>query len=261
MVIDFHTHIFPDKIAHNALTKLSGLAKIKPFTLATRDSLIDSMKRAGIDISVVLNIATSPKQFDNVNAFAKEQNELPLISLGSIHPKNDNIKERICTIANMGLKGIKMHFEYQDTHILDDSSLEIFEECKNQGLFVVIHSGKDVAFGDACHAKPQDIATLLDTVKGVKIVAAHMGGFSVWDDVEKYLIGKDIYIDTSFTKGYLPREQMFRMVNNHNPKKVLFGSDSPWASQEEYVPYIDSFNFKNIDDIMSNNAKELLGMK
>jgi len=67
MIIDFHTHIFPDKIAEATIEHLQNKANIKPYTDGTLKSLTFSMKNAGIDYSVVLPIATVPKQTESIN--------------------------------------------------------------------------------------------------------------------------------------------------------------------------------------------------
>ena len=49
MIIDFHTHTFPDKIAAAAIDKLQHASHSKAFTSGTVSGLQASMQRAGID--------------------------------------------------------------------------------------------------------------------------------------------------------------------------------------------------------------------
>ena len=62
MIIDFHTHCFSDEIAAKAIPKLAREGNIKPFADGTVSNLKESMKVAGVDISVVQSIATKSKQ-------------------------------------------------------------------------------------------------------------------------------------------------------------------------------------------------------
>ena len=60
MIIDFHTHTFPDKIAAQTIAYLAEKGNVKPFRAGTLSSLKESMKRAGVDYSVILPVATVP---------------------------------------------------------------------------------------------------------------------------------------------------------------------------------------------------------
>ena len=76
MLIDFHTHAFPDEISSKAMDKLSyASGGLVPQTNGTVSSLKQEMAKEAVDISVVLSIATNPKQQRNVNNYAKEIND------------------------------------------------------------------------------------------------------------------------------------------------------------------------------------------
>ena len=60
MIIDFHTHIFPDKIAAGVISQLSSAGGITPHTDGTLAGLKKSMKDGGIDASVVLPVPDGP---------------------------------------------------------------------------------------------------------------------------------------------------------------------------------------------------------
>ena len=49
MIIDFHTHTFPDNIAEKALKKLSDSSRAVPYTKGTASSRFEFMKEAGIE--------------------------------------------------------------------------------------------------------------------------------------------------------------------------------------------------------------------
>ena len=62
MIIDFHTHTFPDAIAEKTIAYLTEKGGIKPYREGTLSSLIENMKLSGVDYSVVLPVVTAPKQ-------------------------------------------------------------------------------------------------------------------------------------------------------------------------------------------------------
>ena len=134
MTIDFHTHIFPEKIAAKTIAKLETKADVKAYANGREESLLQSMKHAGIDVSVVLPVVTAPEQFETVNRFAVSLNEkysgkdVRLLSFGGIHPDTADYKEKLRRIRQMGLQGIKLHPDYQDTYFDDIKYMRILEE-------------------------------------------------------------------------------------------------------------------------------------
>ncbi|MBN1422128.1 MAG: amidohydrolase, partial [Planctomycetes bacterium] len=67
MIIDAHTHAFPDPLAARALESLSANAGgIRPFHDGTVAGLIRSMDAAGVDRSVLCPIATRPDQQEGI---------------------------------------------------------------------------------------------------------------------------------------------------------------------------------------------------
>ena len=117
MLIDIHTHVFPEKIAAMTLEKLkAGIKNIQqdkyiphPCTDGTVNGLKDNMKRAGVDISFTMPIATKVKHFESINSFAKEIIGGNIISFGSVHPMQENIEDAVMLLKEKGFKGIKLH--------------------------------------------------------------------------------------------------------------------------------------------------------
>lgn len=50
MIIDFHTHVFPDDRAQRLLSEVSKRAGIPSYSDDTVKGLLNSMERAGVDI-------------------------------------------------------------------------------------------------------------------------------------------------------------------------------------------------------------------
>lgn len=260
MIIDFHTHIFPDKIAQMAIETLSGNSGLKSETNGTQSDTLIKMSDWGVDKFVVLNIATNPKQQQKVNDFAISNNCDNVICFGSVHPDALDALDELVRIKESGLKGIKLHPEYQHFDVDDRRVFPIYERCRDLGLIITFHAGKDIAFPDSLRAHPKAIRAVSNNFKDLKMIAAHMGGFLMWDEVEEYLVGSNVYIDTSFSVGYISKEQATRIIKKHGADKVLFGSDCPWESSKDTIGFIESMGFtdKEKELIYSENAIGLL---
>jgi len=265
MIIDFHTHIFPDNIAERTMKFLEDECNQKAFTNGTLDALKKSMKEATFDISVVLPVATKPSQFDTVNSFAASINGKDgIISFGGIHPDNDNFRERLEKIKELGLKGIKLHPDYQKSFIDEPKMVDLIRQAVYLDLIVVIHAGLDIGLPDPVHCPPERTARMLDQIdyKDAKIVLAHMGGYSMWDDVEKYLVGRNVWFDTSYCLGKMDDSQFVKIIRSHGAEHILFATDSPWSGQKETIEHIKGVGLtaSELDIILHKNAEELLGI-
>lgn len=269
MIIDFHTHIFPDKIAERTVEVLKdNVEKIQGFrhpayTKATVEDLKRSMKENNIDYSVVLPIATAPKQTESINRFAAEINAKDnIFSFGSLHPVQENFEEILEGIKAAGLLGIKLHPEYQQFYIDSPEVIRILKKCEELGLYTVLHTGKDIGILPPVHCSPDRLVRVLDHVNGDKIIAGHLGGWLEWDDVEKYLVGTPIKLDTAFITDYISTEQLLRIIKNHGSEKILFATDSPWENQGTDAKYFMELELDkcDLDNILYKNAQKILDL-
>lgn len=262
MVIDFHTHMFPDKIADKTITFLAEVCQMPPQTDGTYTGLSESAKKGGVDLSIALPAMTKPSQFDSVNTFAAAHQEGNVISFGGIHPATEHYREELRHIKELGLKGIKLHPDYQDTYFDDIRYERIIDRASELGLITVVHAGADPKCPDDVHCTPQMARKVIDEVRPENLVLAHMGGLVMWDEVEKYLVGQDVYFDTGVVLDRMPQEQFIRMVRSHGADRILFGTDSPWADQKNFVTILNSMPLTSDEReaIFSGNAMKLLGL-
>lgn len=266
MIIDFHTHIYPDLIAARTIKLLEESGNIKAYTLGNLADLKRSMKENWIDISVVLPVATKPSQFETINSFAAQINNRDgILSFGGLHPDTENYREELDKIKQLGLLGIKLHPDYQKTYIDDPKMIRIIQYATELGLMVTIHGGLDIGLPNPIHCTPERAANMLGEIHNpkAKIILAHMGGYALWDEVEKHIIGKKVYLDTSYSLGMMEDEQFVRMVQNHGADRVLFATDSPWADQGETFKHLRKLEFteEEFAYILYKNALKLLGME
>ncbi len=267
MIIDFHTHIFPDKIAKRTIEILEGnVLKIQgtpghAVIGATLSDLKDSMKRNHIDYSVVLPIATTPRQTPSINRFAAEINGKDgIFSFGSLHPLQEDWEEVLEQIKAAGMAGIKLHPEYQQFYVDSPECIRILKKCEELGLYTVFHAGNDIGIAPPVHCSPDRLAHVLEFVKGDKIIAAHLGGWKDWDRVEQYLVGTPIFLDTAFTVFFIEKEQLLRIIRNHGSEKILFATDSPWEDQGKSAAAISALSLSpsDLENILYKNAQKIL---
>ena len=230
-IFDCHTHFFPDVIGPRIVAQLSAPLPNPPSFDGTRAGLLRQMSAAGIAGSLNAPVASRADQVVSINTWASEQNRWPVLSLGAMHPDFPDIPGELRRVKELGLRGIKLHPEYQAFAPEEPRMVPIWHACRDLGLIVLLHAGMDWLYPPPCHATPAVIANLLRTWPGLTLIAAHFGGFKQWNDVARELIGLPLYLDTSFTLGYTPDEQFLRLVRRHGADRVLFGSDAPWQDQ------------------------------
>lgn len=278
MRIDIHTHIFPDAIAEKALCKLTESTRsyesiygvITPYTNATADGLLASSKAAGLDYSVVLPIATSPHPSHTINNFAAAINKRPgLRSFGSVHPRNPEAMQELERIKELGLRGIKLHPEYQNCYVDESATIAVVKKATELGLWVLFHAGRDIGIQGPVHCAPEHVARLRDAVPDAHIILAHLGGFNMWKEIEGVLPSLGVYVDTSFSiSKFTEQWELFaRMIRALGVDRVMFGTDSPWNDQTQAVHVTEKF-FKEYgfskpesDAIFGGNAAKILGLE
>ena len=209
MIIDFHTHIFPDKIAKKTIELLSQKGGIPPFSDGSVDGLLHTMEEAGVDVSVTLPVLTNPASFESVNRFAAEVNVRfanqirRLISFGAIHPACEDMDGKMAYLKENGFLGVKIHPDYQGTFINDEGYVRIMECAKEYDLIVVTHAGVDGAYPDTVHCPPILAKELIRKVPHAKFVLAHCGGNEMQKQVLDLLCGEDVYFDTAYVLRFI----------------------------------------------------------
>ena len=282
MIIDAHTHIFPEKIAAAAVAKLAEAAHIRAWTEATEESLLASQKRAGIDLGIVLPVATAPGQVIKVNDRSARLNEKyrqhGIFSLGCIHPDLEGWHEELGRIRELGLRGIKLHPVYQQTDIDDIRFLRIIDRAAALGLVVVTHAGIDIGV-EGMHCSPAMCRHVTEEIGTFKFVLAHMGGWRNWDEVPRLLANTGVYLDTAFSAPAFDRaddgfwsqeetkmlsaEEMVKMIRIFGAERILFGTDSPWSDQAQALSFIRNLPLTEEEKkaVLGENAARLFSLE
>lgn len=260
-VIDFHAHAFPDALAARAITHLEHGGGVKACLDGRIASLLASMDSAGIETSVICSIATKPEQFEPILTWSAQVASERIVPMASIHPKDSDPIGKARRVAEAGLRGIKLHPYYQDFDLDDPSLLPFYRTLDELGLLVVVHTGFDFAFARDRKADPERIVRLLDRVPGLRFVASHMGAWDDWDEVERHMLGKPITMDLSLSLELLGRSRARDMILAHPTDRILFGTDSPWASQSETLRLVHALELppEHLALLCAGNARRLLG--
>ncbi len=260
-VIDFHTHIFPDALAARAIKQLAECGDGSAYYAdGTARGLRQSMQQAGITKSVTLPVSTKAAQTPTINTICIELRDSGLIQFGTLHPDYPDWDTEIARLVEAGIRGVKFHPDYQLFYVDEERMFPLYQKMAEGGLIALFHTGEDIAFQPPFRAPPDRMARVLDHVPDLVVVAAHFGGYKMWDEVERHLVGRPLYLDTSFTLPYLPAEDFVRMARCHGVERILFGTDSPWADQTDELTRLLATGLTNaeLDAVCHQNAERLL---
>lgn len=262
---DFHTHAFVDALAERALSGLSETSGIAPSTDGTLSGLKRLMADNGIEGAMVLPIATKPSQQTNINNWAAEISGGGIYCCGTVHPDAEDAVEEVERISSLGLRGLKFHSEYQFFRPDEERMYPVYRKAAELGLFLVFHGGWD-PYGRSGEilATPRSFANLAGKFPELTIVAAHMGGMKLFDEVEDCLAGSfgNVYFDTGVVAGHISDEQLCRIIGSHGADKILFGSDVPWDEPSNEIEMIERLplTYEEKELIFYKNAERILNI-
>lgn len=267
MLIDFHVHVFPDKLAKKTFAVLRknmcdvyGINQEMSYG-GTLAELKEAMAEKNVDVSVIMPIATKVTQYGTINAYAEEITDgKSIISFASLHPYQNNVEEVLCDIVSRGFKGIKLHPDYQGVYADDEKFIALVRRAAELGLYVTIHAGKDLGIYPPYRATAEHLRTMLGRVDSSRVILAHMGAFMEWDEAERFIGDFDMYFDTSVVSRYMSLEQYRRIIDRRGADKILFGSDSPWEDPRQALAFLkeSGVSEEETELITHKNAEKIL---
>lgn len=261
--IDSHCHIYPEKIVDKAVAGTDNFYGVKSHCRGTVADLIEQGDKAGIDHFIVQSVATTPKQVESINNFIAAEvaaNPEKLTGLGTLHPESEDIKGDVEHLVSLGLRGVKLHPDIQAFRIDDERCLKIYELCEEKGLVLLLHTG-DNRYD---YSNPNRLLPVLKTFKNLKVIGAHFGGYSIWEDACKVYSGiPNFYVDCSSSMPWLNRETTLRIIRSYGADKVLFGTDFPMWNPKTEIESILSLGLdeREIMSILNINAKKLFNLE
>ena len=214
-VVDLHVHAFPDKIAGRRGRQSREADGLRPRIYdGTLDGLRESMARNGVERAVVQPVATRPESVAGINDWAARSQDERVTCFGAMHPDHPEPAAEIERLAALGLRGIKLHPEFQAFRPDEDRMAPIYEALARHDLAVFFHAGADIAL-DTVTSTPAVFARVLDAYPDLRVALGHMGGWQQWDEVLEVLAGRDVVLDTSFTLRFIGADRFLELVRAH----------------------------------------------
>lgn len=260
-IIDAHVHAFPDDLAQRAIGNIAVPGAWEAVGSGTVDGLVASMDAAGIAAAVTCAIATKPGQAEGILKWCCEIRGDRIIPFASVHPDTPGAAGWIDRIADEGLRGIKLHAMYQEFAVDDPRMGAICARAAERGVIIAFHAGRDIAFPDDDRAAPARLARVVDRHPDLTMICTHIGGWQWWDEVEKHLIGRHIYLETSFSVRFTGPERAAALIRRHGVERIMFGTDWPWTDQGEELEGVRGLGLseRDLEAVLGGNAAKLLG--
>ncbi len=264
MRIDFHTHIYPDRVAHSTVLAVRERAGIEAYTDGTLKGLKKSMAKAGIDLSVVAAVATKPQQVASIQRWLRGIRQPGIDALAVMHPADPLSCGQMKMLKEEGFRGFKFHPDYQDFFVDDPRMFPLYERVAAEDMFILFHAGMDRGLPHPVHGTPGRLAAVHRAVPELCMVAAHLGGEDAYEETAEQLLGQDVYLDTSFVLRKMPATFRERFLREHPMERLIFASDSPWTDQGEELRFLLELPYLSESDkekICFSNAARLMGYK
>ena len=259
-IFDAHCHIYPAIIAEKAAV---ATAKFYEGLGITLDGTIKTLFEHSGDITMhlVQSVATTQAQVHSVNNFiAREVAQYPdrLYGFGTLH--QDSTSEDIQQLRNLGLHGVKLHPDIQKFRLDDPRIFKLCEELEEDGMTLLLHCG-DIRYD---YSNPNRLVPLLKAFPKLKVIGAHFGGHSVWDDAVRQLAGKyeNLWVDCSSSFFALTKEGARDLIHAYGTDRVLFGTDYPMWSPKDELAFFRSLELPQEEQeaILWNNAASLFNL-
>ncbi len=261
MIIDAHAHIYPEKISQAAVESIGSFYDIPIDNDGTLQTLIQKGDQFGIDKFLVHSVATVAAQVPSINNFlAASIKEYPdrLIGFMAMHPDYEDIAGEVDRAIALGFKGIKLHPDFQHFAIDDPVAYPIYEAAQGR-IPILFHTG-DHRYS---YSEPHRLARMMKDFPKLKVIGAHFGGWSQWDDAVQVLAGqKNLWVDCSSTRYAMSSEKFRSLIEAFGTDRVLFASDYPMWRPEDELNHLRSLGFsdEDMEKMLHKNIEELLNL-
>lgn len=240
-IIDNHAHIFPDKIAQKASDNIGHFYEnITMHNDGSVNRLLQIGEEYQITRFVVHSVATRPDQVHHINDFiaqAVAEHPNKFIGFASVHPDMEDLEEEINRAIKLGLKGVKLHPDFQQFALNEKRAYRLYEICEGR-LPLLLHMG-DYRYH---FSSPKYIPQITKTFPKLQLICAHFGGWTEWQEAEEQLKGLDIWVDSSSSLFALPKQKVLELIQLYGEDRVIFGSDYPMWNPGEEVKRLQALN-------------------
>lgn len=229
-IIDAHAHIFPSAIAEKATVNIGKFYDLHMDSCGSSQKLIESGSKIGTSMYLVCSVATVPHQISHINEFiAGECNKNScFFGLGSTHPLSEDIEGDIRQIKELGLKGVKLHPDFQTFDADSNEAFKIYDII-GDSLPLLIHCGDDRYE----YSSPEKIANIAKNFPRLRLIASHLGGYQRWDEAQEYLCGfENVRFDVCSSLAFMSPEKAAERIRHFGTENCFFGTDFPMWSHE-----------------------------
>ena len=259
-IIDFHCHIYPDAIAPKAADSICQFYELEGGGMnGTVSQLLQQGQKAGIYHYVVLPVGLKPNHVHHINEFIVDQvaAHQEFTGFGTIHAGMEQMESEVEFIHRSGLRGVKMHPDTQLFDIDDPRLFPAYDLLRQKGMFVMLHMG-DYRYN---YSHPARLRKVMDEFPGLKVIAAHFGGYSVYEEAKQYLEDTDCFMDVSSSLMFMDRETAVKYIRHYGPERLVYGSDYPLWNPEVEVKRFLSLGLTDgeVEQITYKTAAGMLG--
>lgn len=259
-IIDIHTHIYPDKIAQKATDSVRDFYQVEGSNMdGTVDLLLQEGAKAGISRFVVLPVSNTPNRVRSINSFILEQTQQHdcFVGFGTVHAAMENLSEEVDWILSSGLKGIKMHPDSQRFPIDDLRLFPMYDAIAGK-IPVLLHMG-DARYN---YSHPVRLRRILSLFPNLQVIAAHLGGYSMYHTARELLYDTDCVFDISSSLMFMEQQAAERYIQAYGAERLAFGSDYPlWDPVTEVKRFRQlHLTDSQFEQIAHKTAERVLGL-
>lgn len=260
-IIDIHTHIYPSKIAVKATDSVRDFYQLRGS--GNMDGTVELLRQrgalAGISRYTVLPVSNSPERVHSINSFILEQAGIhqDFIGFGTVHAAMNDIEEEAEWILNAQLKGIKMHPDSQRFPIDDPRLYPVYDLIQGK-IPVMLHMG-DPRYN---YSHPVRLRHVMDTFPNLQVIAAHFGGYKMFETAKEQLWDTDCIFDISSAMMFMEPGEAERYIHFYGAERMAYGTDYPLWDPVEEVKHFQSLKLTGaeFDQIAHKTAERILGL-
>ena len=262
-VINSHCHIYPSKIAARAVEGIGDFYDLHMSLNGSVDDLIKDGNKVGVVHYLVHSVAITPKQVKSINEFISEEVKAHpdlFTGFGTLHPDSEDIEADLDHLIELGLKGVKVHPDFQQFALNEEKAFKMGEAIDERGLPIMIHCG-DFRYE---YSNPEQLKPFLEKFPNMLVIGAHFAGWSMWEEATKELAGTpNLVVDLSSSLYALSPETARELIHAYGADRVLWATDFPMWESESEMAMFDKIDLSDEERnmILYENAAKLLGLQ
>ncbi len=259
-IIDIHTHIYPSAIARKAADSVRDFYGLGNDAMdGSKEMLLQKGTEAGISHYLILPVALRPDRVRHINEFIVDavSGERRFTGFGTVHAGMEDLMGEVAFITAKGLRGIKMHPDSQGFAIDDPRLFPVYEAVSGR-LPVLFHMG-DQRYD---YSHPARLRRLLELFPRLQVLAAHFGGYSMYETAYELLHDKDCIFDISSSMMFMDAGVAEKYINAYGAERMAYGTDFPMWDPVDEVSRFQQLKLtdEQFEQISHKTAQRFLGL-